>query len=80
MNKKRNYKYLILASTIFFYQPYLKIAVKYGGSRPEHTAALDFFFYLPTTIPKAPNVRDFGLDQKSGGCSIPIGTTIVFVA
>ena len=46
----------------------------------ETYSSLGFFFYLPTTIPKAPNVRDFGLDQKSGGCSIPIGTTIVFVA
>ena len=33
--------------------------------------------HLPTTIPNAPNVRDFGLLQNSGGWSIPIGTTIV---
>ena len=28
---------------------------------------------LPTTIPKAPKVRDLGLDQNKGGCNIPIG-------
>ena len=36
--------------------------------------------HLPTTMPKAPNVSDLGLDQKSGGCSMPIGTTMVLVA
>jgi hypothetical protein len=34
----------------------------------------------PTTIPNAPKVSDFGLFQNSGGCSIPMGTTIVLVA
>ena len=28
---------------------------------------------LPTTMPKAPKVRDLGLDQNKGGCNIPIG-------
>ena len=36
--------------------------------------------YVPTTMPKAPKVSDFGFVQKRGGWSIPMGTTMVLEA
>ena len=37
-------------------------------------------YFLPTANPNDPRAKDIGSLQKSGGCSIPIGTTILLAA